>query len=449
LRLTKLGGSEFWAQLVITVAPRSDSAISGTPVDRGGRSGECLLRIAVNDISNRKNAEAEKSLLEIKLRESQKLDAVGRLTGGIAHDFNNILQVICGYTKMVLRNQSLDQRAKNDLQRVDDSAQRAADLVKRLIGFARQNTLHLEAFPIKQAIEQLLELIRRVTEERIVLEVDSCPGDPHILADRGLFEQVLMNLCINARDSVPGYGKIVIRTRMLCESDNLDEKPDGCDAENFVVMTVADTGCGMDDETRIRCIDPFFSTKGSQGHSGLGLAMVHGILRQHKGWMQIQSASGEGSQFRLYWPATESMGSKPVLPEQEDTFNGTETILLAEDDEAVREMTATVLAEAGYSVFKAENGAEAVALFRQHRETIHMLLFDMVMPVQGGFEAYREIEALSPGIKVLFVTGHQENLDNANTLLRQGLPVASKPLMPDDLLHKLRIVLDSTRNTST
>jgi two-component system, cell cycle sensor histidine kinase and response regulator CckA len=168
--------------------------------------------------------------------------------------------------------------------------------------------------------------------------------------------------------------------------------------------------------------------------------------------MQIESASGEGSQFRLYWPAIDSIGSKPVLPEhpeQEDTYNGTETILLAEDDEGVREMTATILTEAGYSVFKAKNGTEAVALFRQYRETIHMLLFDMTMPVQGGFEAYSEIEALNPGIKVLFVTGYQENLENAKTILRKGLHIASKPLMPDDLLRKLRIVLDSTPNAST
>ncbi len=258
-----------------------------------------------------------------------------------------------------------------------------------------------------------------------------------------------MNLCINARDSIPGSGKIVIHTRMLCESDNLGEKPDGCDAKNYVLMTVGDSGCGMDEETRLRCIEPFFSKKGLEGHSGLGLPMVHGIIRQHKGWMQIESAPGEGSQFHLYWPATYSIGSKPVLPEQEDPYKGTETILLAEDDEGVREITATILAEAGYSVFKAKNGAEAVALFRQHRETIHMLLFDMTMPVQGGFEAYGEIEALNPGIKVLFVTGYQENLENAKTILRKGLHIASKPLMPDDLLRKLRIVLDSTPNAST
>lgn len=391
----------------------------------------------------------ELKTLQQQLNRSQKMDAVGRLTGGIAHDFNNILQVIRGFTQLVIRNKTLDLRGKEDLDQVNLATQKGAHLVSRLLAFGRCQVIELESLLINDCIMETCKMLRRVVEQRITVKFHPGAEVKWILADRTMIDQVLMNLCINARDAMTDIGTIVISTKLVSGTDELKDKPADCDSEKYVLMSVADDGNGMDQETLERCIEPFFTSKKQSEGSGLGLATVYGIIRQHKGWLTVESRLGEGSQFNLFWPTSEKPALDVLERIQDEPEGGKETILFAEDDENVHRITKQILSDAGYTVLGASDGEEAVALFTRNRDSVDLLLFDAVMPAKGGFEAYEEIRRHSPHVPILFASGYHEKLTNSKEVLKNRYRVIAKPFYPEALLREVREVLDAKPTQSS
>ena len=380
--------------------------------------------------------------LESQYRQAQKMEAIGQLAGGVAHDFNNLLQVINGYTEIAREDLATDSPATAALEEIANAGQRAALLVGQLLAFSRRQVLRPVTLCLNDVVESAARMLQRVIGEHIRLAI--IPGQrlDKIRADRGTMEQVLMNLCVNSRDAMPEGGVLTIGTDNVAFTAEYCRTRPWARPGRFVVLSVADTGCGMSQETLERVYEPFFTTKVTGKGTGLGLATVYGIVNQHHGMIQARSKPGKGTTFRIYLPVNEQ--ESPLVEETPvaEAPGGTETVLLAEDEETVRELAKTILERAGYSVLCARDGEEALVLFRESSSRIDVLLFDVVMPNLGGREAYEQIRTLSPGIPVLFTSGYSESALHTNFVLHEGVALVQKPFGRDALLRKLREALD-------
>ena len=375
---------------------------------------------------------------EEELRQTQKMEAIGRLAAGIAHDFNNLLLVIRGYSAMLLKSLD-DDKLRGHLHQIDSAAERAADFTRQLLAFSRQQVLHPEVIDPNGVVRETLELVSRMLGDDIKLEVELEPQPDPILVDRGQLGQVMLNLVVNARDAMEGGGRLAVRTANVevgtaHAADHLDVVPG-----RYVLLQVTDSGPGMDEVTQSRAFDPFFTTK--DGGTGLGLATVHGIVKQSGGHIWLYSEPGMGTTFKVYFP----IADEPVVPAAEPgevgSLEGSETILLVEDSELVRGLVAETLESFGYSMLVAASGPEALALAESHPGTIGLLLTDVVMPQMNGRELAERLLAKDPGLRVLFTSGYP-----ADTLIRHGVEEAraafiEKPYMPHELARKLREVL--------
>jgi two-component system, cell cycle sensor histidine kinase and response regulator CckA len=387
--------------------------------------------------------------LEEQLRQAQKMEAVGRLTGGVAHDFNNLLQAINGYAELALSEVEETSPAGEAIAEVLQSGERAAHLVEQLLLFSRRQIMRPELLDLNNTIEEILRMLRRVIGEDIRIEWRPGSSTAGIYADGGMVEQALLNLCVNARDAMPAGGCLTIST----SSGEPGPDPAALHPENgpgrYVLLRVADTGCGMEKDLIGRIFEPFFTTKETGKGTGLGLATVYGIIKQHDGLIDVSSAPGEGTVFRLYWP----MAANPAPAEEsrppETIQGGTETILLAEDEENVRRLARVILEQAGYTVLVVRNGREAAALFEQRNAEISMALLDVVMPEMGGREAAEAMLALRPGLPVLFASGYSENADHLNFVAEKGLRLIRKPFNRAILLRAVREMLGQTSSSST
>ena len=380
--------------------------------------------------------------LEEQLALSQKMQAVGQLAGGIAHDFNNILQAMRSHLHFVQEAAGPDSPLQDDLQQIDRSIQRAATLTRQLLAFSRQQVLHAEDLDLNRTVTDMLKLLGRLIGEDVNL--DFRPGSElrSVHADLGQIEQILLNLCINARDAIDGAGSITIATA------NRDIDADFCEENGWarpgrwVELTVRDDGRGMDQETQRRIFDPFFTTK-KMGHgTGLGLATVYGIVRQHDGLVHVESDPGRGSTFSIWLPAGDN-----ALPLAEPVVagavpRGRETVLVAEDDEAVRELACRVLVHGGYKVIVARDGEEAVRLHAERSRDIALVILDLVMPKLGGREARARILEQAPNVRILFVTGYDPDTVHGRLDDVRGADILSKPYEPDDLLRRVRKAID-------
>ena len=405
-------------------------------------AGEPIVLGMARDITARKAAEEERGHLEKQLRMAQKMEAIGQLAGGVAHDFNNLLQVITGHTDLAMAGLEPGTTLYRDLTEISRASERAARLVSQLLAFSRRQLLRLESLDLNAVIADILHMVERTIGEHVTLHC--LPGRElgSIRADRGMMEQIVVNLCVNARDAMPSGGTLTI------ETENVRFDPSYCENHNwakpgrYVLLSVTDTGCGMSLDTLSHVFEPFFTTKEFGRGTGLGLATVYGIVKQHDGLIHVYSEVGKGTTFKVYMPIVEraaaSIGTKVTGPVPE----GSETILVAEDDSMVRDLARQVLERAGYSVILAEDGVQAVAQFRKHRDEIHLLLLDVVMPNLGGKDARAQILQEGGNLPVLFSSGYSENAVHANFVLKEGIPLIQKPYRSEELLRAVRKALD-------
>ena len=380
--------------------------------------------------------------LEKQVRMAQKMESVGTLAGGIAHDFNNALTGIIGFGEMLKSRFADDPKTLPDIVEILRSAERASALTRQLLTFARRQVIDPVNLDLNGVVSGLVKLLRKVTRENIEIKTLLAGVVPTIRADQGQVEQVLMNLSLNARDAMPDGGQLVIETgEALLDEEYVRQCP-YMKTGRYGVLSVSDTGIGMDEGTRERIFEPFFTTKNPDNGTGLGLAVVYGIVKRHDGFIHVYSEPGKGTTFRAYFPAVDAPADVKAPSPQGIVRGGSETILLAEDDESVRHLTERTLRSYGYKVLVARNGDEAVGILRQHDGKIAMVVLDVVMPKMGGRQAYDRMLEASPGMKVLFLSGYTAEAIHDSFVLHPGLPFLQKPFGSSSLAGKVREVLD-------
>jgi PAS domain S-box-containing protein len=383
--------------------------------------------------------------LEAQLRQAQKLEAVGQLAGGVAHDFNNILAAIMMQLNLLQMNQALDRKTLSALDELQEEAQRAAGLTRQLLMFSRRAVLDVKPLDVDAVVENLLKMLRRLIGENVDLQFGRRTALPLVEADAGMIEQVLMNLVVNARDAMPRGGTIKIATTAVAFPPASIPQESIRRGGRFVCLAVSDTGDGMDAETLKRIFEPFFTTKEVGKGTGLGLATVHGIAAQHKGWVEVDSAVGAGSTFRVYLPAIEqSSASAAPRRELSPLVGGKETILVVEDQPKVRRLIALTLRAQGYAVHEAGTGQEAIAVWQQHQGQIDLLFTDMIMP-EGltGLELTERLRAAKPGLKAIISSGYSAEIAQKDAIDKAGVIYLAKPYEAQTLTEVVRRCLDA------
>lgn len=406
--------------------------ITSHTVDFGGRRAEIVL---ANDIT-------DSLKLEDQLRQAQKMEAVGLLAGGVAHDFNNVLTAIIGYGNLLQMKMAPTDPLRSYAESILSSSQRAAQLTQSLLAFSRKQVINPLPLELNGIIARVEKLLKRLIREDIELRTELVEGDTTVLADSIQLEQVLMNLVTNARDAMPRGGTLTISSVITdLDADFIAAYGYGQPGPH-VRLTVTDTGAGMDERTRERIFDPFFTTKEMGKGTGLGLATVYGIVKQHRGFIDVESAPGAGTSFHIYLPLSRVDSTRSAAARARELKGGSETVLVAEDDEVIRNLTRSVLMEFGYQMIEAKDGEEAVSLFGENRDRIDLLLLDVIMPRKNGRDAYEAIRAVKPGVKVLFMSGYSADMISKEGILERDQICISKPVSPTELLMKVREVLD-------
>jgi nitrogen-specific signal transduction histidine kinase/ActR/RegA family two-component response regulator len=388
----------------------------------------------------------ERRRLEEQLRQAQQMEAVGTLAGGVAHDFNNILTGIIGYGYVLQEGLAPSDPLLDSVAQILSASERAAQLTRALLAFSRKQVLNPKPVDLNDVVRGIQQLLRRVIGEDVELSTELAAEPLVALADTGQLEQVLMNLATNARDAMPRGGFLSIATRPF----DLDERYVAAHGwgtpGRYVVLSVSDTGLGMDEPTRQKAFEPFFTTKEKGKGTGLGLSIVYGIVKQHGGAIDVYSEPGKGTSFKILLPrvaapaATASAGRVDAPP-----AHGTETILLAEDDAIVRTMIATVLRGSGYRVLEAVDGADALEQWAAQPSAIDMLVLDVVMPKRSGREVHDAVIAARPGTPALFLSGYTADIIHKKGIFDEGLEFLAKPLAPSELLTRIRGILDAAK----
>ena len=394
------------------------------------------------EITDRKRAEAEREKLQKQLQVAQRMEAVGTLAGGIAHDFNNALMGIFGFTEALKGKLSGDERALSDLYEIMRSAERASMLTRQLLTYARRQIIDPVNLSLNKVVTDLMKLVSKLVGEQIEIQMSLAKDLPAIRADVGQIEQVVMNLVLNARDAMPSGGKLAIETGLAQIDAEYCRRHPYAKAGTHVVLAISDTGIGMDKTIEERAFEPFFTTKEPDKGTGLGLSMVYGIVKQHDGFINLYSEPGIGTSFKIYLPAVEGSAAAVVSSKPSEIPGGTETILLAEDDESVRRLVERTLTDLGYTVLVTRDGEDAVEAFRKNGERINLALLDVVMPRKGGKDAYGEMQKVKQDLKVVFMSGYTSDAIHESFELNPGIPFLSKPFSRGALARKVREVLD-------
>jgi PAS domain S-box-containing protein len=385
----------------------------------------------------------EQRALEEQLRQSQKMEAVGRLAGGLAHDFNNLLTIIKGYSRMVLEDGRPGEKIRANVEHIESAAERAAALTRHLLAFSRKQVLQPRVIDLNVLVTNLDKMLRRLIGEDIEVETVPAPGLGLVNADPGQMEQVIMNLVVNARDAMPSGGKLTIETANVDLDADYAREHATVRPGRYVMLAVSDTGSGMDPQTQARIFEPFFTTKELGRGTGLGLSTVYGIVKQSGGHIWVYSEVDRGTTFKIYFARVEDQaGSFATVTRPAVTARGDETILLVEDDEQVRELTNTILVNCGYTVLIAENASVVAKICEQRGKEIDLLLTDVVMPGISGREVASQVSVRWPSIKILFMSGYTENSIVHHGVLDTGTHFLAKPFTPTALANKVREVLD-------
>jgi|GEM_PF-623194 len=389
----------------------------------------------VEDITERKRLQAQ-------FFQSQKMESVGRLAGGIAHDFNNLLTVITGNTSLALSALPPDDPLSNDLNDIQDAAQRAATLTRRLLAFARKQRLEPRVLNLNTLILDLDALLRRLIRADIEFAVYPAPDLWAVKVDPNQIEQVLINLVVNASDAMPKGGKLTVETTNMLFDTPAAHIDSGLKPGPYVMLMVSDTGIGIAPEIQARMFEPFFTTKATGQGSGLGLATCYGIIKQHGGDILVSSVVGHGSTFKVYLPRSDEQLAAPTLQSTPTLHRGSETVLLVEDETGVRQLAARVLRKLGYTVLEASNGSEGLQRACEYSGTIELLVADVVMPQMGGETLAAQLAVIRPNMQVLFISGYPANVVFQHSTLSSGSPFLQKPFTPEALASKVRMVLD-------
>ncbi len=395
-----------------------------------------VVQCNIRDISERKR-------LEDQLRQAQKMDAMGQFAGGVAHDFNNLLQVILGNVGLVQRMQPPGAPTWDEVEEVRKAAERAAELTQQLLAFSRRQTIQPVNLDLNQLIQGVLNMLRRLIGERV--ELCFIPGDTlgRVRVDRGQIEQALMNMSVNARDAMPRGGKLTIKTEnTVLDAEFCLDNPWAAEGR-YTLITVTDTGRGMDAETRTRIFEPFYTTKEVGQGTGLGLATVYGIVKQHNGLIHVDSVPNKGTIFSVYLPSVEAPVEELFEPEKQPVWGGDETILVAEDEAAVLNLIASLLSTVGYKVLTACDGNEAVRVFEEHNGAIDLAVLDVVMPGLSGREAMTRMKETKPDMLFLFSSGYSPSSIHKDFIVEEGLHLLRKPYRREDLLLLVRQILDA------
>jgi PAS domain S-box-containing protein len=414
-------GTRLWIEALVTTV-EEDGRITGA-------------QAALRDITERKRIEAQ-------YLQAQKMESVGRLAGGLAHDFNNLLTVINGYSELVLRRLGPEDESRASVEQILQAGEHAAEMTQKLLAFSRKQLIQPKALDLNLVVADAEKMFRRLIGEDIDLVTQLSPALGQVMADPGHLHQVLMNLVVNARDSMPQGGKVIIETKNAEVDGTYAVQHPDLAAGSYVYLGVTDTGIGMSKEVKQHLFEPFFTTKGPGMGTGLGLATVYGIVQQSGGWIGASSELGQGTTFHVYLPRiqpdlAEQSGASPFAP----ALRGSETVLVVEDQDAVRQLISIILEGYGYHVLQASSGPDAIALAERYRDTIHLLLSDVVLPLMNGRVLAERLRASRPGIKVLHVSGYTEEMIGQRGLLDKGLSYLQKPFTPEALAAKVRETL--------
>jgi signal transduction histidine kinase len=425
------------------------AAVKAGAADHLNRRNLTRLNAAVERELRGARMRRERNRLEEQFRQSQKMEAVGRLAGGVAHDFNNLLTVITGYSDMLLASRDLKESQRTALEEIRRSAERGGALTHQLLAFSRRQPLEARLVHINDLVMQTEKMLRRLIGEDIELVTIPAASRDIVEADPGRLEQVLMNLVVNARDAMPNGGKLTIETGTVQVGEVFSAKQLGVPPGMYVTISIADTGVGMDEATQSHMFEPFFTTKHPGRGTGLGLATAYGIIRQSGGAIQIHSQLGKGTTARIYLPPGRM--AAPAHSEKAAStgpITGVETILLVEDEARVRKLIVDVLTARGYQVLEATRGEEALRLSRMHAGQIHLMVVDVVMPEISGPELVRQIKPVRPGTHVLYISGYTDEAIVHHGIPESGAAFLQKPFLPDALARKVREVLDSRSNSA-
>jgi signal transduction histidine kinase len=386
----------------------------------------------------------ESAKLAEQLRQSQKMDAIGKLSGGVAHDFNNILTVIQGHVTLVLAQGGLTPETRESLTEISQSAERAANLTRQLLAFSRRQLLQTAILDLNEIVANLTRMLKRIVGEDITMQLHYSPQPAVVKADATMLEQVLLNLVVNSRDALPGGGRVVIETAHVQIDESMIFQMPQARAGRFVTLSVSDTGSGIPPEIIPHIFEPFFTTKDVGKGTGLGLATVYGIVQQHEGWINVSSERAKGTTFRIYLPHQERPAAPLARPATlKDARGGTETILLVEDEPALRMLVTKVLTRLGYKMLEASSGAKALEIWAQHRDEVKLLLTDLVMPDGlNGRELALRLVAERPGLRVIYSSGYSADVAGRDFPLEEGINFISKPYETLKLAQIVRARLD-------
>ncbi|UCG77280.1 MAG: PAS domain S-box protein [Nitrospirota bacterium] len=412
--------------------------ISSSPVVIGDNK---YMAGVFRDITASKEAEEERLKLEAQLRHSQRLEAVGKLAGGVAHDFNNILTAIIGYGNVMLMKMEMNDPQRSYLENILSAAEKAATLTHALLAYSRKQVLQPQPTDLNRIIQDMERLLRRLIGEDVKMEMKLSGEKLVVVADTGQIEQVLMNLVMNSRDSMPDGGDITVSTRHVKITNNDILQLGFGKIGEYAVLTVNDNGTGMDELTRGKIFEPFFTTKEVGKGTGLGLSMVYGIVKQHNGYLKVDSVLGEGTTFDIYIPLSSADIDEKSTVDKDKVTGGSETILVGEDNETVSNFIREVLEEFGYKVLLAQNGNEVIELYTKNGNDIDLLLLDVVMPVKSGKAAFDEIKMVNSDAKAIFMSGYTADLIQLKGVDDSNIDFIYKPLTPVELLEKIREVM--------
>jgi PAS domain S-box-containing protein len=391
-----------------------------------------------HDISERKQAEAERNELEMRYQQAQRMESLGRLAGGVAHDLNNLLTPIIAYGEILVQRKSSEDKAQHYLEEIINAGKRARDLVSQLLAFSRKQTLTVKPIDLNEVITGFQQLLRRTIREDIDITLELAARLPAIRADHGQLEQVLMNLAVNSQDAMPDGGCLTIATRLAAGAT---EQSEAEGESELVELIVSDTGVGMDAETRAQVFDPFFTSK-EQGHgTGLGLATVYGIVSQHGGEIRVDSQPGGGAVFHISFPACRQPIETKASEHFRQTTPGSETVLVVEDNAVVRKMVVTILRGHGYEVMSTADAQSALDIVTNHPGSLHLLLTDVIMPGMNGRQLAGEALRIRPALRVLFMSGYTDDVIAKHGVLDDGIPFIHKPFTVQALISKVQYAM--------
>lgn len=380
--------------------------------------------------------------LEEQLRQAQKMEVIGMLTSGIAHDFNNMLTVIAGQSEMLMKGFDSRHPVYEGLEEIKKAAEKSSAMTRRLLAFSRRQILQPKVLDLNVSIANTIQMFHRLLGEGIELVIETAPDLGRVKVDPTQLEQVILNLIVNARDATPPSGKITIETMNVVLNEDYVRGHEGAKTGDYILLSVKDTGIGMTDEVKAHLFEPFFTTKEPGKGTGLGLATVFGIIKQSKGYIEVDSTPQKGSTFKIYLPRVEEKMDQAEVKTSPSKQKGSETILLVEDEAAVRALTRKILEMHGYTVLEAGGGEKAIALCQEYKGRIHLLLTDSVMPRMSGEDLSKKLSVMRPGMKIIYFSGYADYHLNQQRILEPDIPFLQKPFSPNELAAKVRQVLD-------